>query len=76
MVDMRILSTGRKKVGLAAFQVLQNLFLDMGVIIISFAWHMFMNLMPSVFSVVYFKLFVHLLAALAVKVFLCVVFLS
>ena len=48
----------------------------MGVIIISFAWHMFMNLMPSVFSVVYFKLFVHLLAALAVKVFLCVVFLS
>ena len=32
MVDMRILSTGRKKVRLAAFQVLKNLFVDIGVI--------------------------------------------
>ena len=43
---------------------------------ISFAWCMFMNRMPSVFSVVCFKSFVHLLAALAVKVFLRVVFFS
>ena len=35
-----------------------------------------MNWTPSIFSVVCFKLFVHLLAALAVKVFLCVVFIS
>lgn len=71
MVDMRILSTGRKKVRLAAFQVLQNLFVDMGVIYHFFAWCMFMNRTPSVFSVVCFKSFVHLLA-----VFLHVVFFS